>query len=271
LIKLISERSSKAPTLEESKADIIEQLKRSEAESQFTTKLDKLKDLAYNADKLEEVAKELGLQARNTGLFSKSGGKDLAANNAFISAAFSPEVLEQGNASDVVELETNRVVVIKKTERKPAELQPLDAVRAQITETVRTEKTLALLTQQAKEFVDAVNAGKSIADQAKASGLEAKTVTAIGRTDRSIESDVLQYVFSLASPVEGKQIAGSVKTMKGDYAVVSLNGVHLGDLTKVPEDQRKAIATQLASINGEYDFKTYQAHLEEVGKIKRAK
>lgn len=271
IIKLVSERASKAPTLEEAKGDILEQLKRAEAESQFAAKLDKLKDLAYNADKLEQVATELGLQVHNTGLFAKTGGKDLTANTSFVNAAFSPEVLEQGNASDVIELEQNRVVVLKKTDRKLAELQPLEVVKAKITETVRAEKTQALLAQQAKDFVAAINAGKSISEQAKAAGVEVKTVSGIGRTDRSTEADVLQYAFSLAAPAEGKQANGSVKTMKGDYAVVSLTGVHLGDLSKVPEEQRKAIATQLATINGDYDFKTYQAHLEEVSKIKRPK
>lgn len=271
IIKLVSERASKAPTLEEAKDDIVEQLKRAEAESQFSTKLDKLKDLAYNADKLEQVANELGLKVHNTGLFAKTGGKDLTANSSFVVAAFSPEVLEQGNASDVIELEQNRVVVLKKTDRKPAQLQPLESVKAQITETVRAEKTQALLARQAKEFVDAINSGKAIADLAKAAGVEVKTAAAVGRTDRTIDTDVLQYVFSLAAPAEGKQANGSVKTMKGDYAVVSLSGVHLGDLSKIPEEQRKAIATQLASISGDYDFKAYQAHLEEVSKIKRPK
>ena len=79
-----------------------------------------------------EVAKELGLTAQNTGLFTKTNGKDLTANNTFVTAAFSPEVLEQGNASDIIELETSRVVVLKKTDRKPAQLQPLDSVKDQI-------------------------------------------------------------------------------------------------------------------------------------------
>jgi hypothetical protein len=37
---------------------------------------------------------------------------------------------------------------------------------------------------------------------------------------------------------------------------------------KVPAEQRTSIASQLANINGEYDFKSYQSHLEEVAKIK---
>ncbi len=268
IIKLISERGSKPPTLEESKASIADQLKRAEAEAQFGVKLEKLKDLAYNADNLGEVAKELGLTAVNTGLFTKTNGKDLAANTSFVSAAFSAEVLEQGNASEIIELEPSRVVVLKKTDRKPAQLQPLEAVKDQIAIVVRAEKVQAILAKQSTDVVAALNTGGSIAEQAKTLGFDVKSAAAVTRSDTGTDRDVLQYAFSLAAPAAGKSVFGSVKTAKGDYAVVALNGVQLAGEDKVPAEQRAAISLQLANINGEYDFKSYQSHLQEVAKIK---
>ena len=267
LIKLISERGSKAPTFEESKAGIIDQIKRAEAETQFGQKLDKLKDLAYNADNLGEVAKELGLSVQNSGLFGKAGGKDLTANNAFVTAAFSNEVLEQGNPSEIIELESNRVLVLKKTDRKPAQLQPLDVVKAQITTLVRAEKIQALLTQQAQEVTAALNAGSSIADQAKALGVEVKVAKGTSRTDTVTDRDILQYVFGLAAP-NGKSVTGNVKTSTGDYAVIALDAVNLATEDKVPEEQRLSVSSMLSNISGEYDFKSFQSHLQEVAKIK---
>lgn len=269
IIKLLAERGSQPPTLAESKAGIIEQLKRSEADNQFSEKFKKLGDASYNADNLADVAKELNLTVKNTGLFAKEGGKDLTANSLFVTAAFSPEVLEQGNASDVIELEPSRVVVLKKTDRKPSELEPLENVKAKIVTVVRAEKTQALLTKQANDFVASLNAGKSIAEQAKAAGLEVKVATAVSRSDKDTDRDVLQYVFKLANPVENKPVLGSVKTAKGDVAVVSLAAVTLGTDDKVPAEQKASISTQLANINGEYDLKSYQSHLQEVAKIKR--
>ncbi|HOY24402.1 MAG TPA: SurA N-terminal domain-containing protein [Cellvibrio sp.] len=269
IIKLLAERGSNAPTFEESKAGILDQLKRTEAESQFGAKLEKLKDLAYNADSLAEVAKELGLTAQNTGLFTKTGGKDLTANTAVVTAAFSAEVLEQGNASDVIELEPSRVLVLKKTDRKPAQLQPLETVKEQITAVVRAEKVQALLAQQAQSVVAALNSGASLSDQAKTLGLEAKAATGVNRSDAATDRDVLQYAFSLASPAANKPVLGSVRTAKGDHAVVVLSAVNLGAEDKVPAEQRASIANQLSNINGEYEFKSFQSHLEEVAKIKR--
>ncbi len=269
VIKLLAERGSKAPTFEEAKVGLIDQLKRSEAESQFSVKVERLKDLAYNADNLAEVAKELGVSSQNTGLFTKTGGKDLAANSAFVTAAFSAEVLEQGNASDIIELEPSRVVVLKKTDRKPAQLQPLDSVKDQIATVVRAEKVQAKLVEQAKSIATAVNSGGALADQARALGLEVKAATGVTRSDTATDGDVLRYAFSLAAPAPAKPVLGSVRVSNGDYAVVALSGVHLAGEDKVPAEQRASISTQLANINGQYDFKSYQSHLQEVAKIKQ--
>ncbi len=267
IIKLVAERGSKPPTLEESKAAIVDQLKRTEADTQFAAKLERIKDLAFNAENLTSLAKELGLNAQNTGLFARTGGKDLTANPAFVKAAFSTEVLEEGNASEPIEIETNRVVVVKKTDRKPAALQPLEAVKDKVTAVVRAEKTQALLAQQAKDILAAINSGKTLAEQATALGYELKTATGVNRNDAATDRDVLQYAFSLATPAE-KPVLGNVKLGSGDFAIVSLSSVHLGTEDKVPAEQRNSISTQLANINGGYDFKSYQSHLKEVAKIK---
>lgn len=269
IIKLLAERGAQPPSFEEAKPAIVEQLKHAEADSQFSVKLKKLGELSYNADKLADVAKELGLVVQNSNLFAKTGGKDLTANTLFVTAAFSPEVLEQGNASEVIELEPSRVVVLKKTDRKPAQLEPLDAVKEKVAVVVRAEKIQALLAQQANNFVTALNSGKTIADQAQLLGLTVKTVSAVGRNDKDVDRDALQFAFTLANPVAGNATVGSVKTSKGDFAVVALAAVNLAGEDKVPAEQKASVSTQLASINGEFDMKSVQSHLEEVAKIKR--
>lgn len=268
IIKLLAERGAKAPTLEESKAAIIDQLKKSAAETQFAEKLEKLKELSYNADKLAEVAKELGLQAKNTGLFTKTGGKDLAATPAFANAAFSAEVMEQGNASEPVELAPNRVVVLKKTDRKPAELQSIEVVKAQLTETVKAQKVQSLLAEKAKQLVADVTAGKALDVQAKALSAEYKVITAASRTNADVDREVLQVALSASMPKDGKPSVTSSAVSKG-FAVVVVTKVQLAGDADIPAEQRSMIGRQLASIAGDSDFKHYQAYLEQSAKIKR--
>jgi peptidyl-prolyl cis-trans isomerase D len=269
IIKLISERGSNPASLEESKVTILDQMKRSEAESQFAVKLGKLRDLSYNAESLTEVAKELNLNVKNSGLFAKTGSADLMANSLFVNAAFSSEVLEQGNSSEVIELETNRMVVLKKTDKKPSQLEPLELVKEKIITIVRAEKAEALLINQAKDLMVSLSSGSSIDELAKQGNLTAKSAATATRNDSTIDREVLQFTFSLANPVENKPTLGKVKLASGDLAVVSLSAVTLGTQDKVPEEQRKAISAQLAGINGGYDMKSVQSHLQEVAKIKR--
>ena len=125
------------------------------------------------------------------------------------------------------------------------------------------------MAQQAQSVIAALNTGATLADQAKALSLEAKAAAGVTRSDSTTDRDVLQYAFSLASPAANKPVYGSVRTAKGDHAVVALNAVALGAEDKVPAAQRASIATQLTNINGEYEFKSFQSHLEEVAKIKR--
>jgi peptidyl-prolyl cis-trans isomerase D len=269
IIKLLSERGSNPASLEESKLTILDQLKRAEAESQFTAKLGKLRDLSYNAENLADVAKELGLGVQNSGLFAKTGGTDLMANSLFVNAAFSQEVLEQGNSSDVVELEANRVVVVKKTDRKPSQLEPLESVKEKIIPIVRAQKADALLAREAKDFIAAVAAGGAMDTVAKQLDLVTKSAVGVGRNDTATDREIVQLAFSLANPVDNKSTLGSVKVSSGDLAVISLNAVTAGAEDKVPAEQRKSISTQLANIYGNHDVKSLKTYLQDVAKIKR--
>ena len=132
---------------------------------------------------------------------------------------------------------------------------------------MRSEKIQTLLTKQAQEITLALNSGKTLAEQAKTLGLEVKSANGTSRTDTETDREILQYVFGLPAPVD-KPVSGSVKTSTGDYAVIALSGVHLATEDKIPAEQRTSVSTMLANISGEYDFKSYQSHLQEVAEIK---
>lgn len=267
-IKLLAEKGSQAPTFEDQRATIEAQLKRAEAENLFVTQLEKLKELAFNADNLNDVAKELGVNAQNSGLFDRSSGKDLTADTKFIEAAFSAEVLQEGNSSDVIELDTTRVVVLKKTDHKPSQLRPLADVKEQIVNLLKDQKARTLLTEKGNAMVASLNAGTAFDEAAKTAGVEVKEAKAIARSNTEVDSDIIRYAFSLAKPQSGKANVGGVMTLKGDFAVVSLDAVTPGN-DKVTPEQKTAIVAQLASIYGENDFNSYQKFLKDSADIEQ--
>jgi len=267
-IKLLAEKGAQPATFEEQRASIEDQLKRAEAENVFVAQLEKLKDLSFNAENLSEVATELGLKLQNSGFIERAGGKDLTANPKFVEAAFSKEVLEEGNSSEVIELDTTDVVVLKKADYKPSQLRPLDEVKEQIVTQLKEQKARAALAEQGAALVASLNSGVAFDVAAKTAGVEVKEAKAVARSNSEVDVDVVRHAFSLAKPQGGKAVVSGVMTAKGDYAVISLDAVTAGN-DKVTPEQKTAILSQLASIYGENDFGSYQKFLKDVADVKQ--
>ncbi|WP_039913771.1 SurA N-terminal domain-containing protein [Cellvibrio mixtus] len=266
-IKLLAEKGSEPPTFEEQKASVEEQLKRAEAETLFVAQLEKLRDLAYNAESLADVAHELGVKVQNSGLFERNKGKDLLANPKVSEAAFSQEVLQEGNSSDVIELDSSNVIVLKKTDYKPKQVRPIADVKEQIVNTLKDQKARTLLNDQATKLIAELKAGGKFEELSKANGVELKQVKAAARSNAEVDADVLRYAFTMSKPQAGTNSYGSTLTGSGDLAVVVLESVTAGSFDKVTPEQKTAITAQLGSIYGRNDFASYQKLLKDAATV----
>ena len=266
-IKLLSEKGAEPPSFDEQKASIEEQLKRAEAEHLFVTQLEKLREESYNADNLNEVAQLLNLKAENSGLFERTKGQGLMGNPKVISAAFSADVLEDGNSSEVIEIDSNTAVVLKKTDHKPSQVKPIADVQEQITSILKDQKAKTLLDEKAAELIAKLKAGGDFTELSKVADIELKQFTAATRNSTDVDPDVLSYAFTMSKPSPGAQSFDKVMTANGDMAVVALTAVTPGNYTNVTPEQKAAIPTQLASIYGSNDFSSYQRFLKETADI----
>ncbi|MFC3115477.1 SurA N-terminal domain-containing protein [Cellvibrio fontiphilus] len=268
-IKLLAEKNTTPPSFEEQKVEIEEQIKRAEAELLFVAQLEKLRDLSYNAESLSDVAKELNLTAVNSGLFEKSKGQGVMANPKVVDAAFSDEVLRDGNASDVIEIDSSNVLVLKMTEHKPSKTKSLSEVKQQIEDTLKDQKARAVLTEQSQKFIADIKAGSSLADLSSAANLEIKEFKEATRNSAGVDTDVLRYAFSMPKPSANQPAVGNVITSAGDMAIVVLSAVSSGVGNKVAEEQRSAISSQLASLYGRNDFSGFQKFLKDSADIEQ--
>ncbi len=266
-IKLLSEKNSTPPTFEEQKYAIEEQLKRAEAEVNFVAQLEKLRDLSYNAENLGDVAKELELKVENSGLYERSKGKGLLASPKVTEAAFSDEVLLDGNSSEVIEIDSSNVLVLKMTEHKPSKVKALAEVKEQITNTLKDQKVRVLLSEQSNKLIADLHAGATLAELSSAAGLESKEFKEAVRNTADADSDVLRHAFSMPKPAAGKSSIGNVMTSSGDMAIVVVQSVSPGSYEKVTPEQKTTINAQLASIYGRNDFSGFQKFLKDTADI----
>lgn len=267
-IKLISARGTTAPSFDEQKVAIEDQLKRAEAENIFVAKMDELKDKSFTADNLGEVAKELGLEVHNTGLFSRANGKGVASNKLFVDAAFSDEVLKEGNSSDPVEFDSSRVLVLKKTDYQPAHLRPLEEVKAQIVASLTEQKARQSIRELGQSLVAQLRDGSSLADIAKAQGEELHVAAGAKRNGGNFDAEVQHFAFAMTKPAAQPSVDGFV-TNKGDFAVVALSSVNPGSEKDIgAADQKSAMIAQVSNIFGEGEYSSYEQMLKEQAEIK---
>jgi peptidyl-prolyl cis-trans isomerase D len=268
LIKLLGIEAPSVPTFASLKDKLTHDLKADLVEQKFVDVSKQLEDAAFEASDLAQPAQDLGLKVQTTPAFGRDGGADgIIANRAVIQAAFSPEVLEEGANSSVIELDPETAVVVRSKEHRQPEQLPLaavsDAIRAQ------------LLKQHASDAVkakgDALLAGLrdgKIPLTAKQDGVSWKVVEAATRSQEGLEPSVLQALFRMPKP-EGKDkpVYSSLTAADGSFVIVRLNGVNHA---AAPTDQEKVQYRRfLASRSGQQDFASFRAQLESKAKIEK--
>lgn len=253
IISLRDIRPGTIRSFDEVKTQLTKEYLDSERERLYSERSGRLTDLTYqDPSSLESAAKELQLTVNKTELFGRQGGQGIAANPKISKAAFSDVILVQGTNSDPIELGPNHIVVIRMAEHKPATPKPLDEVRRQIHDKIIAER----ITQQAKthadELLSALEKDKNLDQIATELKLKLSSQADIGRNAANVDNALVQAVFSMPRPQQGKSSYQSVNLGNDTYALVQVEKVTDGDPSKLDEKSRDATRTTLTqNVNSE--------------------
>lgn len=273
LIEVTEIKPMKVKPFEEVKAQIRTDLQTAQAESRFFEEVDKLNNLSYeNPDSLEPVATQLGLEIKQSPMFTTDGGEGLFSNQKVISAAFSDEVLSQNRNSELIELSDTHVLVLRLREQKVASQRPLEEVRDAIVGRLKQ--------QQAKELAakDATAALARLAESEDPKRVAAdyeqkwQDVGFIKRysskTDK-LDEHIREATFSLPRPQDNKPELTSLTMAGGDAVVLALYTVQDGE---PPADKAglQHIQQQLANMAGQIEYNAYLAYLQSTADITRS-
>ncbi len=247
VIELRDIRPGKTRTFEEVQPELVKEYSESERERVYNEKSGRLIDLTYqDSTSLEPAARELDLKVERTGLFSRQGGQGLAGNPAVINAAFSDQVLVQGNNSEAVELGPNHVAIMRIGEHKPATPKPLDEVRAAIRDRIIAARVSKQAQARADELFARLENGESLDAIATEAKSEVKAEKGIGRNALTVDAAVVSAVFDMARPQEGKPNTKLVALPNDEYALVHLDAVADADPTALDATTREAARTGLS-------------------------
>ncbi|WP_434629948.1 SurA N-terminal domain-containing protein [Pseudomonas sp. Z1-29] len=267
LIKLLGVEAPEVPSFASLKDKLTRDLKTQQVEQRFVEATKQLEDASFEASDLAQPAQDLKLTVHTSAPFGREGGEGIAANRAVITAAFSPEVLEEGANSTAIELDPETVVVLRaKEHRKPQQL-PLENVAGPIRAQLAKEHASAAAKTQADELIASLRDGKTALDK-PVNGQGWKVVEAATRSQEGIDPAVLQALFRMSKPEsKDKPTFASVTLPDGGVTVLRLNGVNEG---AAPTEEEKAeYRRYLASRVGQQDFAAYRKQLESEADIKR--
>ena len=267
-IKLISVVAATPPDFDGSKERIANEIKNLRAETIYLEKLDAMKDLAYNAETLAEVAEPLSLAVAQTDFFSRSGGAEpVLSDGRVVTAAFSEQVLQQGFTSDVLELEPGSSVVINLIEHQPVRVLSLEEKTADIVTELTREKAKARLAEQAETLEQALRGGTSLADLAAENNLSVNAESQVNRDGRDQPAELLAHVFSLPRPVADTPVISSLYLASDDYALIALTAVNDAVYDELTEEEQRNARLSIERSSAAAEFSAWQAFLEDKADI----
>lgn len=212
----------------------------------------RLTDLIYqNPSTLAPAAEQVGLQVQTLGPFTRGDTVGIGAAPEVKRAAFSEALIEDGTASDPIQLGPDHSVVIRVTEHTPERARPLEEVREQVAAAIRADRRRQAGETAADALVERLRAGEAMSSiAATQEGFEVVPLPGLPRGRPVPTPEANDVVFAAVAEGEGKPAAGRF-AMPGDgVAVFVVNAVHPGDPSALTPEQRTSLRGQLEQIQG---------------------
>jgi len=200
---------------------------------------------------LSGAAQAANLKLQTLGPFSRETASGIAANPAVLRQAFSDVMVQDGTASDPIELSPagNHSVVIRVVDHSPEQALPLDKAREQVIAAIRADRVHQAEQKAADALLAKLKGGATLQSLAVAEKLQVSPLPGLPRTQPVPTQAINQAVFSAALPAEGKPSYGKVEN-QGRVLVYAVTKVTPGDLKEVTAEQRKQLKQQLDQLDG---------------------
>ena len=212
------------PSFEDQKEALSLSLKQSGAESLFVAASEEMADIAFSSSDLVEVAQVLGLTVQTSDAFGREGGEDIASYDRVVAAAFSDEVLLQGNNSNVIELASDKLVAIRVDQHNEASQQPIADVTDTISQQILAQKASEMLDEKADTYLEQLKNGADMATVASSEMLNLEQFDDISRSATVVNRLTVQSAFQLPRPTS-KASYGIASNYNGDVTIIQLQSV----------------------------------------------
>ena len=249
--------------LEQVRIELERELRDRKAEAEYRNLETDLGNALFDALELSAMAEAIGLEVQSATGFKRAGGEPFGANQAVIDAVFDSRVLNDGEISDVIEIDANRSGVLRVAAHHESVRKPLDEVRDRISGALRSARAQDMIADRSSQLQAALNAGDDMTTAAESVGAVVSPSAAVPRVDEKMDARLLAAVFRQKKPGEGQSRIGSAVTEAGNFVVFRLTNVIPGRPEAIPLADRDARKQELAASSGTSDFSAFLNELYE--------
>jgi peptidyl-prolyl cis-trans isomerase D len=263
-IVMLTEDSENVFQSFEEVADRIErQLKSSEVELIYAQRLGDLSNLAFETGNLETISEELGLDVLISGTFGRTGGSGIFSNQALIAAAFSEEVLLEGNNSEVVELSPSQAVVLNVLLFNEAAVLPIEEVEPEIAVIIRTQMEREAVQALNDQLLTNIENDESVDQLLADNEIEWLTEEGTSRGAVTVNREILAKVFSMSLADSDTSTYDNLTLTNDTAVIVELNSINAGSIATLPQIDRENMVSGMVADLGNSDFQAYMSNLQE--------
>lgn len=263
LIKVTELVPGATKTFAEVKDDVKKAFQKTQAENRFYELGETLAEMSYeNSDSLLEVADAMGVKIQRTGIFSRDKGEGIASEPKIRNAAFSEEVLN-GTNSEPIELNGDRIVVLRLNTHQPAATRALDEVKQDVVASLLKEKAKKQVEALAITIKSKAQAGESLQELAEMNSGIYREQKGLARSNTQMAPELIQAVFKAEKPAGEKPTILSVALANGDQAVVRLNKVQEGVMSDEDKKRMDLASKNIAKAFGQTLFNSVMTYLEK--------
>lgn len=249
IVKVNGVQAAVQRPFDEVRAELEKDMQEGARERAFNEMTGKLVDAAYKTPtSLEPAAKAVGLPLQTTPAFSRAGGPGIAGNPKVLRVAFSDTMLQDGTASDPIELGPERSVLIRVIDHESEQALPLAQVRDAVVAAIRADRQRKAAEAAADALVKAAKA-KGLAEAAKDAGLAVGEANDVTRGMPVPSPQAAQAFFNEPRPQAGEVPVNKV-LVNGQYLVYAVRGVRDADIGQVTPQERATLRQQLSAANG---------------------
>ena len=208
--------------------DVTEQLvalnKKNVSKKMLFDLLEEFASLAYE-ESLDMVADQFGLELQTSDYFASSSNQ---YDDAFVSAAFSESVIDEGENSEVIELSAEKFVVLSLSSTQPEREKELDEVKDQVASILSNIGAKILIDNLSLAIATALVSGDELMTNKLLTDNELKWNKEgwISRA-KELPFDVTSIAFSIPKPIEGEHTYSSRSVDSLTSLVIDLSGVRL--------------------------------------------